>query len=276
MDRQSTAEERIQHRANLQVMRQERLSAAGQERLGAAAQLHAFSLGSADEPGIGVTDGAVGEEEGADGAPSPQFARTIEAAETPQRQEIFATPPLLCPPPGNPTIANATTELLSESSIEGGDHLDMAADGFSFEERILHFLRGQRINAKNRPVVEIAFVIECGTHISDLGPMRSEDKYNKMLERYTSLLTDMGDENWEDLAEKQKMKKKLYRAQAEHTGSRLWDKFLEFRSECRTLAAEMPTNLSSMPSGHQLNDIYSHYLQEKYRKIFVSTRLFIE
>ncbi len=57
------------------------------------------------------------------------------------------------------------------------------------------------------------------------------------------------------------------------TGERLWDKFTNFRAECRTLTAKLPTNLSRIPSGNQLHDVFKGYIRDCYKSIYVSFAL---
>jgi hypothetical protein len=120
-------------------------------------------------------------------------------------------------------------------------------------------------------LVELAVLIECGTYITDLGAMNNEVKFPKMLERYVFAINEIEDSEFESCSVRQRMEQQMYRAQSGYTGRKLWDKFVEVRSECRTLPARLPHDVSRIPSGKQLNDVYVKFLTNKYLEINVST-----
>ena len=64
--------------------------------------------------------------------------------------------------------------------------------------------------------------------------------------------------------------RQMYRAQGILDGKRLWEKYGYISSELRTMSAELPSNLASMPSGNQLHNAYTKFLVARYRKINVS------
>ena len=62
--------------------------------------------------------------------------------------------------------------------------MDCAASEFRFHQRVMHFLRGEKISTVTRPVVELAIVMEAGIYVTDQGHMRNEDKYPHMHTQY--------------------------------------------------------------------------------------------
>ena len=49
-------------------------------------------------------------------------------------------------------------------------------------------------------------------------------------------------------------------------GDQLWQKFEDWRKEMRTkYTPKMPCNISSIPSGHQLRDVYKKFALECYK-----------
>ena len=158
---------------------------------------------------------------------------------------------------------------------EGAPEMDAAVNGFAWHRRVMHFLRQERISATNCPLVEFAVIIQCGEFIVSLGAMKNEVKYPKMLDQYLLALDEFEDCDYESPAVRRAMKHKMYRAQSAHTGRKLWDKYIEIRCECRTLAAELPHDLSRIPSGKQLHDVYDKFLTARCRKIYVSMMPFL-
>ena len=91
------------------------------------------------------------------------------------------------------------------------------------------------------------------------------------MERYLQLIDEFEDTAFDSPSTRESMKTKMYRAQNNLSGERLWAKYGDFKSECRTLSSKLPTNLAGIPSGNQLHDAYKKYLRDRYRSINVST-----
>ena len=157
--------------------------------------------------------------------------------------------------PADSLAQNGNDYDFDENINQFGGEMDYAATTYPFKERVMHFLRGERIKASNKPVVEIALLIEYGAYVGSLGTMHNTTKFQHMRSPYLTLLDSFDECHFESLHVRQSFKERIYRAQLGIEGSRLWEKFTTFRSECRTLTTKFPTNLSSMPSGNQLNDV---------------------
>ena len=93
--------------------------------------------------------------------------------------------------------------------------MDYAASDYPFKSRLLHFLRGERISVKNRPVVEIALLIEVGTYIVDQGQLHNNEKNPMVKERYLQLINDFEESDFETPLVCASMKKRFYRAQSD-------------------------------------------------------------
>lgn len=169
-----------------------------------------------------------------------------------------------------------TVELGFDDEVEANSGaLDWAADEFSFIDKVMHFLRGERIRQANRAVVEIALLIECGTFITDQQLVSNPDKYRQMKERYLQLIQEIPDEHFESQLVRNLMSTRLYKAQKDFTGDRLFAKFQDFRSECRTLTSMLPSDLASLPSGNQLHDLYKAFVLSRYKDMNVSVSFLI-
>jgi len=56
---------------------------------------------------------------------------------------------------------------------------------------------------------------------------------------------------------------KLFNAKKVMTGDHLWKKFEDWRKEiCTQYTSKLPKDLSSIPSGHQLRDMYKKFIVE--------------
>ena len=65
---------------------------------------------------------------------------------------------------------------------------------------------------------------------------------------------------------------KLYNGKKDINGLGLWRKFEDWRKEIRTkYTPKLPTDISSIPSGHQLRDVYKKFALDCYKLEHVST-----
>ena len=63
----------------------------------------------------------------------------------------------------------------------------------------------------------------------------------------------------------------LFNAKREMTGERLWKKFEDWRMIlCTQYFSKLPKNLSDIPSGHQLMDVYKKFVLDRFREENVS------
>ena len=179
----------------------------------------------------------------------------------------------MLPPMPPPAADDVLDDGLDDAMDENAGELDWAATQFSFFDKVKHFLRGERIKKSNRPMVEIAAVLEAGAFVTSLDTMHNNEKFEKMNERYLQLIDEFEDSAFDSPSIRDSVKTKMYRAQNNLSGERRWAKYGEFKSKCRTMSSKLPTNLASIPSGNQLHDAYKTYLRDRYRFINVSTIL---
>ena len=90
--------------------------------------------------------------------------------------------------------------------------------------------------------------------------MKNEAKFLKMMERYIFAIDKIKDSDFKSHSVHQMTKHKIYRAQSGHTIWKLCDNFIEVKSKCRTLAAQLPHNISNITSGKQLNSTHNMFL----------------
>ena len=59
------------------------------------------------------------------------------------------------------------------------------------------------------------------------------------------------------------------------TGMRLWEKFVAWRKEVRTMyTPKLPRDMSSLPSGQQLRDIYRKFVLDRFKEENVRSAMF--
>lgn len=73
-------------------------------------------------------------------------------------------------------------------------------------------------------------------------------------------------DDFSSLTFQEKMTLKLYTGKKDMTGDHLWWKFEEWRKGIRTkYTPKLPTNISSIPSCHQLRDVYKEFAIDSYK-----------
>lgn len=149
------------------------------------------------------------------------------------------------------------------------DHAyDEAADKYSIQERIIHFLHPHLITSVSRPAVERAVVIEAGTIVTDDKTMDVAARNDLMLTSYKNILQAIPENMFQPVSLKDKMLAKLWQGKNDICGDRLWEKFKEVRSDLRT---NYKFNDHNIPSGQQLRDFHDAWLVGVYRTENVST-----
>ena len=92
------------------------------------------------------------------------------------------------------------------------------------------------------------------------------------MDRYDNIVRQFDTDDFASATMQDEMTIKLYNGKKDITGDRLWRKFEDWRKEMRTkYTPKMPTNISSIPSGHQLRDVYKKFALECYKLEHVST-----
>ena len=276
MDLQRTSEARLAHQRNLAVMQANRLPTRHPSAASPVTTPVARRTAACVVPTAGTQETShINHDETHTEIAAPSTNPPVPVLPSVTQTDSVSTDSLSISPLTTPNSGVDQRDKDGEYGLDNAfdadaGELDHAASGFSFNERLMHFLRGEKIRSANRPVVEICLLIESGTNTSDFGQMPSEQKYERMKTTYLKLIDGLADTAFELGPVRQHMKTKLYRAQSVMTGERLWEKYLEYRSECRTIATRLPVNLARIPSGNQLHDLFKKYIRECYKKIYVS------
>ena len=151
---------------------------------------------------------------------------------------------------------------------------DMAAEDYTFHERVMHHLGGRRIDQNNRLAVELVCILETGTIVTDKHTMDSQEIDVHFEEEYVKIIDAFKPEDFQERSLQSVMRHKLYRANKPLQGHRLRKKFREIRAEIRAeWIPLLPTNVSQIASGNQLRDMYKKLIIKMYRISNVSNNL---
>jgi hypothetical protein len=130
---------------------------------------------------------------------------------------------------------------------------DAEASRFTFLELLEHYMEQVQISEDNRKAVELAIMVEAGTTVREMDPMKKEVKENAFLNSYVSIIQEIPDERFEHVSIGTAMllsynykgaRKKVLE------GGTLWRKYENELNEVRKFAFKFPGvgNLSRLPS----------------------------
>ena len=203
-------------------------------------------------------------------------------------------PPMLPPFPedevsqlNSPTVA-PTANVENTSSFDPDDELsdssrrdytfgnvDLDTEGavsdFSFVDRLIHFLRGEKIYPENRASVELAILCQAGADTYDRGLTDSNGREDAILQAYKSLLDEIDVIAFSSPSFKEEMSVRLKGAQKPLNGASLWVKYKAARLELRKLHSTFPNDFSKMPSGKNMWDLYDQHIISLFRHARVSS-----
>jgi len=158
-------------------------------------------------------------------------------------------------PPGSPSGNDYEfSEFPADEDDAHDDDMptDSEASRFTFLERLEHYMERAQISEDNRKAVELAIMVEAGTTIREMDPMKKEVKEKAFLNSYESIMQEIPDEHFQHaaigpamlLAYKGARKKIL-------EGGTLWRKYENELNEVRKFVLKFlgVGNLSRLPSG---------------------------
>ena len=129
---------------------------------------------------------------------------------------------------------------------------DAEASKYSFLDRLEHYMERALITEDNRKAVELAIMVEAGTTVREMDPMKKEVKEKAFLKSYVSIIQEIPYERFEHAAISPAMllaykgaRKKILE------GVTLWRNYENELNEVRKFALKFPGigNLSRLPSG---------------------------
>ena len=68
---------------------------------------------------------------------------------------------------------------------------DAEVGKYTFHECLIHYMDGEKISPSNRKAVELVLLIEAGTYVRGLNPMRKQQMGEMILKKYQHLIGDI-------------------------------------------------------------------------------------
>ena len=141
---------------------------------------------------------------------------------------------------------------------------DFPTDGevskYSFHQRLIHYMDGALIDQQNRKAVELAILVEAGTKVRDMDPMKKATREQVLHRKYLKIINELEDNCFEDTAIRTDMTTMFKGGKARQglSGSNLLRKLEREMTEVRKFAVKFPgfNNPAGLPSGlTQLRDM---------------------
>ena len=161
----------------------------------------------------------------------------------------------------------SAVELLTGGTSDYPSDLDEPTDAevgkYTFHERLIHYMEGEKISPCNRKAVELVLLIEAGTYVRGLNPMRKPQMGDMILKKYQRLIGDIADEHFVCESVRNDMLAGYKGAKKSLTGKTLWRKMEREMTELKTFASKFPgiNCPSELPSGStQLRHMKKPYI----------------
>jgi hypothetical protein len=158
-------------------------------------------------------------------------------------------------PPSSPSFSNSYNDCLDGSDGGAGDGWEVTnaqASEFLFVECILHYMDCQPIENGNRKAVELAIMVEAGTCVREMDPMKKEEKERAFLSEYMNIICEIPNGNFGGPSVCQAMLI-LYKGarKKELDGGQMWRYYKDQLNELRKFAYKFPGvgSISKLPSG---------------------------
>jgi len=141
---------------------------------------------------------------------------------------------------------------------------DFPTDGevskYTFHQRLIHYMDGALIDQQNRKAVELAILVEAGTKVRDMDPMKQATREQVLHRKYLEMINELEDSSFGDTAVRIDMTTMFKGGKARQglSGSNLRRKLEREMTEVRKFAVKFPgfNNPAGLPSGlTQLRDM---------------------
>ena len=134
---------------------------------------------------------------------------------------------------------------------------------WSFHQRLVHYLDGETITHSVRKAVELVILVEGGTYVRNLNPMKKPQMGELLLDKYQRLIEDIEDEHFASAVVRDDMLRGYKGAKKALTGENLWRKLEKEMTQVKTFASRFPgvNSPSQLPSGTtQLRQMKKPYI----------------
>ena len=152
---------------------------------------------------------------------------------------------------------------------------DAEVSRYTFHERLAHYMEGERISQMNRKAVELALLIEAGSYVRGLNPMRKPAMGDMILKKYQRLIQDIDPVHFVCESVRVDMLAGYKGSKKNMTGETLWRKYEREMTEVKTFASKFPgiNCPSELPSGStQLLDMKRPYIIKLWSERYPVTR----
>ncbi len=158
-------------------------------------------------------------------------------------------------PPSFPPFCNNYDDHHDGSDGGAGDGWEVTnaqASEFLFVECLLHYMDPQLIENGNWKAVELAIMVEAGTRIREMDPMKKEEKERAFLSEYMNIILEILDGNFGGTSVRQAMLISYKGARKkELDGGQMWRYYKDQLNELRKFTYKFPgvRSISKLPSG---------------------------
>ena len=128
---------------------------------------------------------------------------------------------------------------------------DNEVSKYSFFDRLMHYMDGNKINEANRGSVEVCISVEAGAAVRSMDPMKKEKKENAFFNKYMGIVDEIDNNQFDDDSVREAMRRRYKKAKMDNNPTRLWRKYESDLTELRNFAKKLPGvgSLSELPSG---------------------------
>ena len=89
---------------------------------------------------------------------------------------------------------------LDGDDVDANMPTDSEASKYSFLDRLEHYMERALISEENRKAVELVIMIEAGTTVREMDPMKKETKEKVFLNSYVSIIQEIPNERFDQAA----------------------------------------------------------------------------
>lgn len=183
---------------------------------------------------------------------------------------------------------SSTGSSSGSSKVAGTDHhfaqydecFDyVVAEEHSLPDKIVHFMRGEKISRSNRTAVELVLLCAANYESVTAGETRDDAQHAKIKKEYIELINSLPNSAFLSTAVKTAMLDGRKGCGPGLDGKNLQRQYKDFRTAVRKVFADLPTDYSSIPSGKQLYDIISDHIATIFKNnakvCVILTRVFL-
>jgi hypothetical protein len=139
----------------------------------------------------------------------------------------------------------------SDVNRDAATPTDNEVSRYSFFDRLKHYMEGNLITEGNRASVEMCILVEAGSAVRGMDPMKKEKKEQVYFAKYLAILDEIEDSTFSNDHIRHSMRLRYKNAKKDNTGTSLWRKYEAELHELRNFSKMIPGvgSLSELPSG---------------------------